>query len=119
MLGAMQRPCGQGEVMPSGKFATLVLSLASSLLLGRAAVAAPVWSGYAGDAQHTAMSSVPSQSLQSIHWQTPTDLNPQFSGNDLLIHYGSPLVTQAIVVDRTWDGSAPRSPPHPSTSSSG
>jgi hypothetical protein len=60
----------------------------------RAGSADPVWSGYAGDAQHTATSTVASQPLQSIHWQTPVDLDPQFSGNDLLIHYGSPLITQ-------------------------
>jgi len=63
-----------------------------------AAAADPVWAGYAGDAQHTALSSVASQPLSTIHWQTPVDLNPQFSGNDLLIHYGSPLITQANTV---------------------
>lgn len=66
------------------------------LLMGIAQVSLgdPIWSGYAGDPQHTSTSSVGSQPLQMIHWQTPVDLNPQFSGNDLLIHYGSPLVTQ-------------------------
>jgi hypothetical protein len=56
------------------------------------------WSSYAANAQHTADSSVASQSLAVIHWQTPVDLNPQFSGNDLLIHYGSPLITSANTV---------------------
>lgn len=51
------------------------------------------WSGYARDPQHTAQSAYASQALSSIAWQTPVDLAPQFSGNDLLIHYGSPLVT--------------------------
>ena len=51
------------------------------------------WSNYAGDAQHTAVSSSGSQTLQGIIWQTPVDLNPQYSGNDLLIHYGSPVIT--------------------------
>src|SRR5579863_10060548 len=58
------------------------------------ALADPIWSGYAGDAQHSANSSIASQPLQTIHWQTPVDLNPQFTGSDLLIHYGSPLITQ-------------------------
>ena len=31
--------------------------------------------------------------LRGIAWQTPVDLSPQFSGEDLLIHYGSPLIT--------------------------
>jgi hypothetical protein len=28
-----------------------------------------------------------------IRWSTPVDLDPQFSGSDLLIHYGSPVIT--------------------------
>ncbi|MEO6710578.1 MAG: hypothetical protein ABI054_00630, partial [Planctomycetota bacterium] len=34
------------------------------------------------------------QPLNQIHWQTPVDLLPQYSGNLLLIHYGSPLITR-------------------------
>jgi len=60
--------------------------------------AAPVWMGYAGDPQHTATSAVGSDALLSILWQTPVDLAPQFSGNDLFIHYGSPLVTAADTI---------------------
>ena len=33
------------------------------------------------------------QPLQAIRWSTPVDLAPQLSGNDLLAHYGSPLVS--------------------------
>ena len=53
---------------------------------------------YAGDPWQTALSSVASNSLDRILWQTPVDEAPQFSGNDLLIHYGSPLITQADTV---------------------
>ncbi|PWT97602.1 MAG: hypothetical protein C5B51_31040 [Terriglobia bacterium] len=56
------------------------------------------WDSYAHDAQHTALSPTASQALAQIHWQTPVDLNPQYSGNDLLIHYGSPLITAANTV---------------------
>src|SRR5262249_21650749 len=56
------------------------------------------WGSFAGNPQHTALSSVPSQSLDRIAWQTPVDLNPQYSGSDLLIHYSSPLVTAANTV---------------------
>jgi subtilisin family serine protease len=56
------------------------------------------WSSYAGNAQHTADSIVPSQPLQGVRWETPVDLSPQYSGSELLIHYGSPLVTQANTV---------------------
>lgn len=53
----------------------------------------PVWGQHGGGPQHTSLSSVASQPLQQILWQTPVDLNPQYSGTDLFIHYGSPLVT--------------------------
>ncbi len=56
------------------------------------------WQGYAGNAQHTAQSGVQSQALGRIVWQTPVDLQPQYSGNDLLIHYGSPVITSANTV---------------------
>jgi hypothetical protein len=64
-------------------------------------LAAPVqaqWNSYAHDSEHTAQSHTASQVLSRIHWQTPVDLNPQYSGSDLLIHYGSPLVTAANTV---------------------
>jgi hypothetical protein len=56
------------------------------------------WGSFAENAQHTALAPVPTQSLNRILWQTPVDLNPQYSGGDLLIHYGSPLVTLANTV---------------------
>ncbi|MSV28102.1 MAG: hypothetical protein EXQ52_05075 [Bryobacterales bacterium] len=56
------------------------------------------WSGLGHDPQHTALSSVPAQPLNRIRWQTPVDLQPQYSGSSLLVHYGSPLVTAANTV---------------------
>ena len=56
------------------------------------------WQGYALNPQHTALSPVASAGLGLIHWQTPVDLDPQYSGNDLLIHYGSPVITAANTV---------------------
>jgi hypothetical protein len=77
-------------------------ALASSLLLSATLVAAGesggVWRGFASDPQHTALSTVAAQSLDRIRWQTPVDLSPQYSGNSLLIHYGSPVVTTANTV---------------------
>jgi glucose/arabinose dehydrogenase len=60
--------------------------------------ATPAWAGYAGNSQHTAVSANASQALQTIAWQTPVDLAPQYSGDKLFIHYGSPLVTAANTV---------------------
>jgi hypothetical protein len=64
------------------------------LLEERTVPSAAFWSGFGGNAQHTADSPVQSQSLDGIQWQTPVDLSPQFSGNELLIHYGEPAITQ-------------------------
>jgi hypothetical protein len=69
---------------------------ALALALFAATVArAGAWDGYAGGSTHEAVSGVPSQSLDTIRWQTPVDLQPQFSpgSNDLFIHYGSPAIT--------------------------
>ena len=51
------------------------------------------WAEFGGDAQHTAISSAATQPLQAVHWKTPVDLDPQYSGTDLLAHYGSPVIT--------------------------
>lgn len=56
------------------------------------------WTTFAKNAHHLAASSTGSQNLNSIHWQTPVDLHPQYSGDELLIHYGSPLITSANTV---------------------
>jgi hypothetical protein len=51
------------------------------------------WPGFGRSAQHTAISPVRAQTLAHIRWQTSVDLDPQYSGTDLPIHYGSPLIT--------------------------
>jgi hypothetical protein len=51
------------------------------------------WPGFAHDQLHTSIAPAPAQALVKIHWQTPVDLNPQYSGSFLLAHYGSPLIT--------------------------
>lgn len=56
------------------------------------------WSGHGHDPQHTGVSQVASQPLNRIKWQAPVDLQPQYSGNRLLIHYGSPLITRQNTV---------------------
>jgi hypothetical protein len=67
-------------------------------LEGRLTPTGAMWEGYAQGPQHAALSAVASQPLDAIRWQTPVDLQPQYSGNDLLIHYGSPAVTAANTV---------------------
>jgi hypothetical protein len=54
----------------------------------------PAWRAFAGDAQHTAIAAIATQDLNRISWSTPLDLAPVHTGNgELLIHYGSPVVT--------------------------
>jgi len=60
---------------------------------GTGASASVSWNNVGRDAQHTALSLAPSQPLNRIRWSTPVDLSPQYTGTDLLIHYGSPLLT--------------------------
>jgi hypothetical protein len=93
----------------------LIIALAvgalSALTLSPAAAQTPAsvqalgWPGHALNAQHTAVSSVAAQPLSTIHWQTPVDLKPPTG--EIVIHYGSPLVTSAgtVIVPRTfWEG---------------
>ncbi len=56
------------------------------------------WPSHAHDSQHTSVSTVASQHLNSIHWSTPVDLDPEIEDGELLIHYGSPLITPANTV---------------------
>lgn len=58
----------------------------------------PAWRGYGGNAQHTAPAPAKGPKLKAIRWQTPVDLNPQYSGDYLLIHYGSPMITGSNTV---------------------
>jgi hypothetical protein len=77
--------------------AVIVLAL-STATLSTATLNAQAWRGFAGDAQHTALSPVKSQALEQIRWHTPVDLAPQYSDGELFIHYGSPLVTAGNTV---------------------
>jgi len=56
------------------------------------------WDGFGRDPQHTALAGVPTQRLDRIRWQTPVDRMPRYTGTSLLIHYGSPLVTNGNTV---------------------
>jgi hypothetical protein len=59
----------------------------------------PPWRGFAGNAQHTALSTVASQALGAIVWSTPVDLAPRYTSNGaLLAHYGSPVITRRNTV---------------------
>jgi hypothetical protein len=49
---------------------------------------------FSRDAQHTAVSAIATPPLNRIIWQAPVDLAPTyFSGQFLLTHYGSPIIS--------------------------
>jgi hypothetical protein len=77
-----------------------VLSLAAVLLAAglvvRATSGPAAWFMFAGDPQHTAVSVVASQPLQTVLWSAPVDLAPPNA--PILIHYGSPLATPSNTI---------------------
>jgi len=76
-------------------------SLAAAVTLCLPALASgqpPTWGTYNGNPQHTGISSTTLAPMNVIKWQTPVDLAPQYSGEALLIHYGSPLATAANTI---------------------
>ncbi|MDB6148188.1 MAG: hypothetical protein JWO45_1852 [Spartobacteria bacterium] len=76
----------------------MALALLAIIGRGGSIQAQVAWQGYAKNAQHTAKSDVSAQGLSRIVWQTPVDLQPQYDGNDLFIHYGSAVITTANTV---------------------
>ena len=53
----------------------------------------PAWPGFGRNAQHTADGAIATQDLNRIVWNAPIDLSPQLNGGELLIHYGSPVIS--------------------------
>jgi hypothetical protein len=66
------------------------------LLIASAAAQTGAWLTHSHDEQHTALSTVQSQALDTIHWHVPVDLHPP--QGEIFIHYGSPLITAANTV---------------------
>jgi hypothetical protein len=56
------------------------------------------WAGFAGNAQHTAVATARPQPFKRIRWRAKVDLAPVLEQGDLLIHYGSPMITAANTV---------------------
>jgi hypothetical protein len=56
------------------------------------------WAGFAGNAQHTAVATKAPQPFKRIRWRAKVDLAPVLIRNELLIHYGSPMITAANTV---------------------
>jgi hypothetical protein len=56
------------------------------------------WAGFAGNAQHTAAATVRPQPFKRIRWRAKVDQHPVLVNRELLIHYGSPMITTANTV---------------------
>ena len=76
---------------------TALIPLLAALPLAAQSIATP-WMSYGHDAQHSGVSSVAAQAFNRIKWSTPVDTVLQNSSGELLIHYGSPMVTAANTV---------------------
>ncbi len=57
-----------------------------------------VWSGYGGNAQHTAMSQYSPSGYGTIAWSALLDQSPPVNGADLAIHYGGASLTANTIV---------------------
>jgi hypothetical protein len=77
---------------------TLILWMGAyaAVLAPNAAAQTGAWLTASHDEQHTALSTAQSQPLNVIHWHVPVDLAPP--AGEILVHYGSPLVTAANTV---------------------
>lgn len=53
----------------------------------------PPWPGFARNPQHSAVGAIASQPLTQIRWIAQVDFAPPYSGNALLAHYGSPVIS--------------------------
>jgi hypothetical protein len=75
--------------------AALLLGIAVPFALANIVPLLPTlgWPTFGHGPEHQGLSSNAAQNLVSIKWQTPVDLNPQYSGSVLYAHYGCPLST--------------------------
>jgi hypothetical protein len=77
-------------------FTVVVGALAAA---ASAQTGSPFWGMLGENSSHQANALAATQPLQRVLWSRPVDLNPQYaSGEELLIHYGSPLITHNNVI---------------------
>ncbi len=79
-------------------FLPILLMIANLASVIPAIAQSTAWTTQGHDIQHTGVSSFAAQPLKTIHWKTAVDLHPLLSGKQILIHYGSPLITLANTV---------------------
>jgi hypothetical protein len=85
-------------VMTMQRFAISAAAVLAFASVSQAATQPPAWAGFAGNAQHTGQAPASPQPYNRLHWSTPVDLMPLLTGDELLIHYGSPMITAGNTV---------------------
>ncbi len=100
MDGSVRRPLAAGAVAAAAAMALGLWPSALAATIGTAhgRKGAVEWAGFAGNAQHTAAAGTPAQPFHRIRWRAPVDLHPNLEFGELLIHYGSPMITAANTV---------------------
>jgi hypothetical protein len=100
LLVAALSACGGGGGSPSPSPAPAPSPTPTPTPNPTPPVSGPAWSSFSRDAQHTAASAVATLPLTRILWQTPVDLQPQYSGGGqyLVTHYGSPVISSMNTV---------------------
>lgn len=79
------------------RISPLLFLLCGTVAVQGQSIAIP-WSGHGHDPQHSGLSKTASRSLGQIKWQTLLDMNRQYVGDNLYIHYGTPILTRANTV---------------------
>ena len=74
-------------------FASLVVFASAHAQTG-----SPNWGSHSRSFTHRANAPAPTQPLNRVLWSTPVDRHPQYDGDILLVHYGSPLITHNNVI---------------------
>ena len=57
-----------------------------------------IWTGYGGNAQHTAVSGYSPAGYNQVVWSASLDASPPYSGGILYIHYGSSSLTADTII---------------------
>src|SRR5215470_2266403 len=87
-----------GAVAAGVALGSCLVALPSGAQVAAPPAPAVAWAGFAGNAQHTSVATVMPQPFHRIRWRAKVDLHPVLSGHELLIHYGSPMITAANTV---------------------
>ena len=87
-----------GLVGAVGAVAVAALVASSSTSYARGSAIEPAWTGFANNAQHTAVAPASPQPLNSVHWQVTVDHKPPCCDDGPIAHYASPMITGANTV---------------------